>query len=187
MAVEAVVARTLGAPGVEHRQLAFETDRRATDQRLASGHAGDVDRLAGGKVVTAVEHQVDGGHHGTQGIFIQGLAMGNQADLRVDCRQPAQRRVDLGRTDAVGVVDDLALQVGQVDAVEIRQVQFADTGGGQVQGHRRPQATQADNQYPAVFQAQLAVDIHLLQQDLPAIAQQLLVVQHDMHPRLMRW
>jgi hypothetical protein len=33
-------------------------------------------------------------------------------------------------------VNDLPLQIGQVDRIEIGQVQLANTGGGQVQSHR---------------------------------------------------
>ena len=83
-------------------------------------------------------------------------------------------------------MDDLALQVGEVDGVEIRQVQFADASGGQVHRHRGAQATEADDQRTAVFQAQLAVDVDMLQQNLSAIAQQLLIGQHGRRPTEMR-
>ncbi|MCY1178249.1 hypothetical protein D9M71_506950 [compost metagenome] len=68
-------------------------------------------------------------------------------------------------------MQDLTLQIGQVDRVEIRQVQFTDTRRRQVQRHGRTQATEADDQYPAVFEPQLPVDIDLSQEDLPAVAQ----------------
>ena len=84
------------------------------------------------------------------------------------------------------VMNDLALQVGQVNAVKVGQVQFADTGSSQVQRDRRAKPAQADNQHTTVFQLQLAVDIDLLQQDLSAIAQQLLVGQHGRRPNVMR-
>jgi hypothetical protein len=54
-------------------------------------------------------------------------------------RQALDRRIDLAHADTVGVMNDLALQVGQVDGVEIRQMQLADTGRGQIQRHRRTQ------------------------------------------------
>src|SRR5690606_13841046 len=55
MTVQAVVAGAVVAPGIEHRELALQANRRAGHQRLAGGHAGGVDRLAGGEVVAAVE------------------------------------------------------------------------------------------------------------------------------------
>ncbi|MOA37635.1 hypothetical protein D3C78_1592470 [compost metagenome] len=69
----------------------------------------------------------------------------------------------------------LTLQVGYINRVEIGQVQLSDTGSCQVQGHRRAQAAEPDNQCAAVLQAHLAVDIDLSQEDLPAVAQQFLI------------
>ena len=46
--------------------------------------------------------------------------------------------------------------------------------------------TEADDQRTAVFQAQLAVDVDMLQQNLSAIAQQLLIGQHGRRPTEMR-
>jgi len=112
--------------------------------------------------------------------------MGEQFDLGVERGQTADGRIDLAQADTVRVMDDLALQVGQVDGVEIRQMQLADPGRRQVQRHRRAQAAEADDQGATVFQAQLAVDVDLFQQNLSAIAQQLLVAQHGRCPRLMR-
>ncbi|MNR44841.1 hypothetical protein D3C85_1636280 [compost metagenome] len=80
----------------------------------------------------------------------------------------------------------LALQVRDVDRVEVRQVQLANASRRQVQRHGRTEAAEADDQHPTVFQAQLTVDIYLRQEDLPAVAQQFLIGQHDSRPRVMR-
>ncbi len=159
---------------------------RAADQGLAGAHAGDVDRLAGGEVVGAVEHQVDRRHGGIEGVLVQRGAMADQADLRIQRAQPAHRRLHLADTDAGAIVDDLPLQVGQVDRIEIRQVQLADPGRGQVQRHRRTQAAKTDDQCAAALQAQLALDVDLRQQDLATVAQQFLVAQHTHCPRVIR-
>jgi hypothetical protein len=83
-------------------------------------------------------------------------------------------------------VNDLALQVGQIDTVEISQMQCSDAGRRQIQRYRRTQSAEADNQNAALFEAQLAVDVDLLQKDLPAVAQQFLVRQHGTRPKVMR-
>ncbi|MNE95653.1 hypothetical protein D3C80_1937670 [compost metagenome] len=80
-------------------------------------------------------------------------------------------------------MDHLALQVGQVDRVEVGQVQLADPGRGQVQRHRRAEAAEADDQHATVLEPQLAVDVDLRQEDLPAVAQQFVVTQHAVHPQ----
>lgn len=76
------------------------------------------------------------------------------------------------------VMHDLALQVGQVEAVEIGQVQFTDAGGRQVERHRRTEPAEPDHQHPAGLEPQLALDIDLLEQDLPTVTQQFFVTEH---------
>ncbi|MNH19584.1 hypothetical protein D3C79_793250 [compost metagenome] len=136
MAIQAMVARAVIAPRIEHRQLPFEADGCTTDQRLAMGEASCVDRLPGTKVVGTVQHQVDGRHCSGQGVFIQRLTMGDQGNFRIDGLKPLQRRVHLAHANAATVMDDLALQVGQVDGIEISQVQLTYTGCSQVERHR---------------------------------------------------
>ncbi len=113
--------------------------------------------------------------------------MGNQLNLGIDRAQALERRIDLAHADTVGVMNDLPLQIGQVDRVEIRQMQLPDTGGGQIQRHRRTETAKADNQHATVLELQLPVDVDVLQQNLPAVAQQFLIIQHGRRPRLMRW
>ena len=65
-------------------------------------------------------------------------------------------------------------------------MQLASARSGQIQRHRRAQTAKADNQGTAVFEAQLPVYVDMLQQNLSAIAQQLLIGQHGRRPRVMR-
>ena len=181
MPVQAVVAGALRATRIEYRQLSFQANRGARDQRFAGSHARGIDRLAGGEIVRAVQHQIDRGHRGRQGIGIQSLGIELQADGRIDRAQTRRRRFDLGLTDAVAVVSNLALQVAQIDLIEIGQVQFAHTGRGQIQGHRRAQPAEADDQHTALLEAQLPGDIDLRQENLPAVAQQVVVRQVHAH------
>jgi len=57
-------------------------------------------------------------------------------------------------------------------------VQLTDTSGRQIERYRRAQPAKPDDQHAALLEAHLAVDIDLLEQDLPAVAQQLFVTQH---------
>lgn len=112
--------------------------------------------------------------------------MRHQLNLGVDRAEALERRVDLAHADTVGVMNDLALQIGQVDRVEIRQMQLTDTGRRQIQRDRRTEAAEADDQHAAVFELQLPIDVDVLQQNLPAVAQQFLIIQHGRRPRLIR-
>ena len=67
-------------------------------------------------------------------------------------------------------MDDLALQIGKLDDVEIREHQMADPGSGQVHGHRRAQAAHADDQHARGEQLLLAFATDLAQQHVAAVA-----------------
>ena len=70
-------------------------------------------------------------------------------------------RVDLRTPDAVGRVDDLALQVGEVDDVVVDDAERADAGGGEVERGRRAEAAGAEQQHLGVEQLLLALGADL--------------------------
>ncbi len=83
-------------------------------------------------------------------------------------------------------MDDLPLQIGHVDRVEIGKMQLTHTRGGQIQRNRGAQATQAYDQRLALLETQLPFYIDLRQQNLPAVAQQLRIAQHGRCPSVTR-
>ena len=116
-AEQAVVAGHAGVARVEYRDLAVEANRRAGHQRLARGHAGAVDRVARGEVVGAVEDDVAPRDQRRE------LRRGRRArrsvstrDFRIDRGNALAGGVDLGRADVGRGEQDLALQVGEIDA-----------------------------------------------------------------------
>ena len=84
-------------------------------------------------------------------------------------------RIELLAAHVLGAVDHLALQVGEVDHVEIDQADAADAGRGQVQPERRAQAAGAHQQHLGRFQLQLALHAHFGHDQVPAVAQDLVV------------
>ena len=50
----------------------------------------------------------------------------------------------LDRPTSLGAVDDLALEIGEIDRVEIDDADFADAGGGEVHGDGGAEAARAD-------------------------------------------
>ena len=75
-------------------------------------------------------------------------------------------RVDLGDADALGVVDHLALQVGEVDDVVVDDPERADAGRREVQRGRRAEAAGAEQQHLRVEQLLLALDPDLVEQQV---------------------
>ena len=76
--------------------------------------------------------------------------------------------VDLRLADAVGRVDDLALEVGDVDDVVVDDADRADARGGEVERGRRAEAAGAEQQHLGVEQLLLALGADLGEQEVAA-------------------
>ena len=83
-------------------------------------------------------------------------------------------RVDLRDADALGVVDHLALQVGEVDDVVVDDPERADAGRREVERRRRAEAAGAEQQHLGVEQLLLALDADLVEQQVARVAVALL-------------
>ena len=132
LGIEAAVA---GAGfGGEDRCLPLKPEDGAVGVGLAGEDAGVVDEVAGLEVVGAVGDDVvvgedfegvGGGEHGVVLDHVHVLVEAFEHDLG---------GVDFELADGGLGVDDLALEVGLVDDVEVDQADGADAGGGEVEG-----------------------------------------------------
>ena len=59
----------------------------------------------------------------------------------------AARALDLGPADALGRMNDLALQVGEIHDIVIDDAERADSGRRQVEQQRRAEAAGADHEH----------------------------------------
>ena len=75
--------------------------------------------------------------------------------------------VDLGPADVGGDVDDLALEVRDVDDVEVDEPDGPDPGGGQVERERRAEAAGADAEHLRGLEPLLPVHRHLGHDQVP--------------------
>ncbi len=64
-------------------------------------------------------------------------------------------RIELLAAHVLGSVNHLALEVGEIDHVEIHQADSPHARGRQIQAQRRAQASGADQQHFGVLQLQL--------------------------------
>ena len=74
---------------------------------------------------------------------------------------------------------DLALQIGQIDLVSIRNQQLAHSTCCQIQGGGTTQPARAHDQHSSVVDSLLAFYADLRQKHMAAVAQQLIVVHGD--------
>jgi hypothetical protein len=132
--------------------------------------------MAGNEIVGAVDDDIGGRHQLFEPLARDALGYGGNRSLRIDAPQRAACRLDLALADGIGEMHDLALQVGEIDHVVVAQGQPADATRSQVKCHRRAESTGADDERMRVEQLLLAVDFNLGQQDVAAIAQELVIV-----------
>ena len=118
--------------GGEDAGLAFEAEDGAVGIRFAGEHAGVVDEVARGEIVSAV------GDHVIVADNIERVLAGEHRLVFDDVEEGVQRDeflgcgIDLGPADVFGAVDDLALQVAGVDDVEVDQAERANAGCGEI-------------------------------------------------------
>src|SRR5918999_3840382 len=67
-------------------------------------------------------------------------------------------------------MDDLALQVGLVDSVELDDAQGADSGRGEIEQGGTAQTAGANDQHPGVLQPLLSLHADVGNDEVPAVA-----------------
>ena len=91
--------------------------------------------------------------------------------------------VDLGDADTLGVVDHLALEVGEVDDVIVDDPEGPDARRRKIERRRRTEAARAQQQHLGVQELLLALDPDLAQQQVTRVAVALLGAHEARHAR----
>jgi len=140
-------------------------------------YAGAVDRVARGEIVGAIEDYICLRNQRGEGGCVKPLRNRNDLHLGIHRVQRLLCGVDLHRADRLGAVEDLALQVGEIDLVAVGDGQAADAGRGEVERRRAAESTRADDERVRGPQLLLALDPEFGKEDVPAVAEKLLVLQ----------
>src|SRR5450759_2293418 len=74
-------------------------------------------------------------------------------------------------------MEDLALKVREIDSVEIDKPKGADTRRGEIERHRRAQSSRTNQKHARFLERALPVLSHLRQENVAAVANQLLAGQ----------
>jgi hypothetical protein len=133
--------------------------------------------MACGEIVRAVEHDIDGADQIWEIFFLKFRLQGKNLNLGIECAKRRARSLYFGYADGIRAVKNLPLQVGEVDLVRVGEGEFADAAGGEVERRRASQAAGADDERMRRAQPLLALDPYLIEQDVAAVAEELLVVQ----------
>ena len=171
------VARRIWFSEIEDGDLGVEADGGAGDERLLRFHAGAVEGVAGGEVVGAVEDDVDIGEKRLQVVRVDSLLQWDDLHIGIQRGERGARSFDFLRADGIGAVKNLPLQVSEIYFVRIGKRDFPDAACGEVEGGGAAEAAGADDQRVRCAQPLLALDADFLEQDVAAVAEELLVVQ----------
>ena len=136
--VQAAIARPLERD--ERGELPLEPEDARVDDRDAGRDRRVVEDVAGLEGVGAVEDDVVAGDDPLDVRGDEHLLVLDDLDVRVQGVDRDPRGLDLALADPLGRVDDLALQVGEVDDVEVDEADRPDARRGEVQGGRAAEA-----------------------------------------------
>jgi hypothetical protein len=140
-------------------------------------HARAVHRVPRREVVAAVEHDIDTGNEIEKFFLLGPLLKGSNRNVGIEFRERCGGFVNLRAADALGSIQDLALQVGEVDLVGVGEGELAEAARGEVEGCRAAEAAGADDQRGRRPQPLLPLDPDLGKEDVAAVAEELLIVQ----------
>src|SRR5207302_4429774 len=117
LAKEAAVARTIG--GAKNRCLPLEPIHAAVDVWNPEQNRGVVDQVAGRKIIGAVDYQVVAPRDLERICGGKSSGVWLETNVRIDVAQAIARGLELGTAYSRRPVQNLALQVGQIDRIEI--------------------------------------------------------------------
>ncbi|MGY2931444.1 hypothetical protein ACVWZ6_001046 [Bradyrhizobium sp. GM6.1] len=159
-------------------QRAIEGAERRRDQRPLGEEAGVRGQIAGREIVGAVEHEVIVPDQRQRIVGIEPGGVTDEADMRVERRDPFGRALDLVPADIGRGVNDLALEVRQRHHVVIDHAERTDAGGRQIHQSGRTEPAGADHQHGGPLQRSLAGATDIAQHDMAGITFEFVRAQH---------
>lgn len=158
--------------GIEDGDLTFEFIDAAVDERAAGEDGGVVIQVTRGESVGAVDSDVVGGKDGEGVGGGDAFGMRDDVDERIGGAKTAGGGDDLEFTERGVVMEELALEIVGLDAVEVGDAERADPGGGEVEGGGAAEAAGADDENPGGGEFLLAGDADLTEENVPAVARE---------------
>ncbi|ESX42504.1 hypothetical protein X764_11125 [Mesorhizobium sp. LSHC440A00] len=122
------------------------------------------------EIVGAVDDHVVARHENGSIVGRQPEIVQFHRDMGIDPGDRCFGALGLRRSDRIGGVDHLPLQIGQRDNIVVDDAKRADACGSEIFQHRRAEAAGADHQHSRPLQPLLAGAADLRQHDVAGIA-----------------
>ena len=162
----------------EAARLAFETENGAVDVRLfLREHAGVVREIARGEIVRAVDDDVVRANDVESVLAGETRIVKDHIDVRIEGVDGFPGGLRFGAANVGIGVENLTLQIRIIHHVEIRDAEFTDARGGEIQRDGRAQSARADAKNAGRAQLFLPGHADLGQNQMPRVAADFVVVQ----------
>ena len=161
----------------ENAGLPFKAEDGAVNIRLFEQHAGIVGQVTRREIVGAVHDDVVGLDDLDRVFARQARIMNDDFDARVDAVDGFLGRLRFGPADVGVGVKNLALQIGEIDVVEVNDAEFADAGCGQIHGDGRAESSRANTQDTRGTDFLLAGQTDFGKDQVPRVTADLIVAQ----------
>ena len=127
--------------------------------------------MSGGKVVTAIQHDIRLGNQVVQQRRVGTRMNGNDGDRGIQSADGNLSRIDLGQANAAHGVGNLPLQIGHVYRVVVDDGYVTYSGRAQKKRNGRAQPSRTNDQRSAAHDSLLAFYSNFIKQDVARIAQ----------------
>src|SRR6185437_14042991 len=173
--IPAAIAGAIGQG--QHRGLSFKAENAGVDVGYAAEHAGVVDQVARWEIVGAVHDQIVAAEDLERVLAGELGFVADDLDAGADGLQAFARAIQLGPADVGGGLDHLPLEVGEIHYIKIHDADGADAGGREIKSDRSAEASGADGEHFGGLELALALDAYLRNDEVAAVAQDLLVAE----------
>lgn len=154
-----------------HREdLPFKAQDAAENKRNAQKYGGIVGQELRSEVIRGFDDEIVAAQIAGRVRRIQAIVDGLDFDVRVELDEMPRGSEGLGLADVGGVVEDLALEIREIQPIAVNEADVPDTGRGQIQQCRRPEAPGTDDEDPGRLKAFLAGAADLFKKDVPRVA-----------------
>src|SRR5581483_453483 len=167
LGIEAAIAWPI--IGLEHSDLTLKAEDAAMHHRLILKNGSVVEQIARREVVGTVEDHIIISDDAPDIGLVQSLQIGNHVDIGIERLDGLTGGFGLVLTYALGIMQNLALQIAIIDDIGINNAKRSHARRGQIIGRRRSQAAGADQQYPRVEQLKLSLLAHFRDEQVTAI------------------
>ena len=96
--------------------------------------------------------------------------VGCHLHIRIDGNHLLLGAFHLRGVQVLGLVDDLALQVAEVNHIGIHDTDMSHACRSKVEGYRRAQATGTNDEYLGVEELFLSLEAYILEEDVAAVS-----------------